>query len=74
MHVEVIKLATVYRLQNDVRGGMRGETEKPDTSLLLQLPGSGDTTILSQGEMEQLAIIDAMQGQEVHLIHPQVAH
>ena len=53
---------------------MRGETEKPDTSLLLQLPGSGDTAILSQGEMQQLAIIDAMQGQEVHLIHPQVAH
>ena len=61
--VEVIEIAVVNCFQDNICGGMGGESDEPDATLFLELARRGETTVRSEGVLDQLAVIYAVQRQ-----------
>ena len=74
VQVDVIEFAAVHRLQNDVCGGVRGKADEPAAALPLQLPRRLQAAARLQRPVEQLAVVDAVQREQVHMVQLQVSH
>ena len=53
---------------------MAGKPEEADAAFLLEFTPRGQAAVLAERVVQQLAIVDAVQRQQVHMIEPQIFH
>ena len=72
MQVHVVELPAVDGVEDNVGGGMSGEADEAGAAFLLELARGGQAAAFAERELEELAVIDAVQRQQVHVIQPQI--
>src|SRR5207245_10204745 len=72
VNVQVIEFTAVHHLEDDVRGRVRGETDVADETIQLQPARGGQTAVLLQRPFQELPVIDAVQGEQVHVCESQI--
>ena len=74
VEVDVIEFAGVDGGFDDIGGGVGGKAEETAASFFLQLAGDVEATALFDGPVEEFERVDAVEGEEVHVIEFQVGH
>src|SRR4051794_9511421 len=74
MEIHIIELPGLNRFQNDVCRGVRRESEKPNPPFPLQLPRGRHTAILLQRPLQELAMIDPVQRQQINMVESEILH
>src|SRR5579863_3430090 len=68
VEIDVIEFAGGNGVENDIGGGVRGEADETDATIALELASRGEAAVFADGKIEEVAIVDAMQGEEVHVV------
>src|SRR5262245_22420970 len=68
MNIDVIESSTVHSLKNNISRRMSGKPDKSDAALLLQLASSLQTSFRLQRMVQQFAIINPMQRQQIDIV------
>ena len=72
--VEVGELAGVDGVEDDVGGGVGAEADVAAAALALELARGFEAAAFAEGPVEVLAVVDAVEGEEVHVVEPQILH
>lgn len=72
--VEVGELAGVDGVEDDVGGGVGAEAEVAAAAFALELARGFEAAAFAQRPVEVLAIVDAVEGEQVHVVEPQILH
>ena len=74
VQVDVIELIAANRLGNHIRRRMGAEAHMTHAPLALELPANLQASAFAERFVEVLAVVDAMDGQQVHVVLLQVCH
>ncbi len=70
--IHVIEFAARDGFENHIGRRMRGKSDEPHAPFALQLPCGGQCAVFLQGPVQELAVVDSMQRQQVHVLQPKV--
>ena len=74
VQVDVIEFTAADAIQNNVRGGVRGEPDEATATLALQLLRRFQAAAFAYRPVEQFPVVDPVQRQQIHVIQLQVGH
>ena len=66
--IDVIKFVGGDRVEDDVRRGVGGKAEEADAAFLLQFAGGGHAAVFPDGPIQQLAVVDAVQREQINVV------
>ncbi len=74
VEVDVIEFVRGDGVQDDVRGRVGGKADEPDAAFALEFARGGEAAVLSQREIEQLPVVDAVQREQINVVELQILH